>query len=184
MALEDILFWRIGPAAHVLSLAAVALLGVLAIRRYGTKGVLLPAFVVALGEAGFWVAMSARYGQFGINPVEVVVIPFALVVYGSLFAVPRSALAAYGLVLLWNVLDGFKVSYGFLPGSPYFFDPQVNFKEVMAWWMVSSAMVDDMRGKAFEAPAWSSLARWVRGVMVGWTFLRSLLSRCLPRGSP
>ena len=131
---------------HVLSLIIVATLAAWAIRRFGLWGLLVPGLVISYSELQF---MGLTLLYYGVVTKWFLIPAFGLclILFGLKFRrIPKYVLVAGLSILLLDFADGFRISWGFVPGDPYLHDPYTNAKEILGWGVVCfSAFLDTPR---------------------------------------
>lgn len=147
---ETVAYYAAGaPGTHLVSLIAVASLATWSFRRYRGLGLLVPALVVVYSELQFnLIAVGVYHAPIITDLLALAAAPAVIIGYAFFFRrVPRLMLLTGYAVLLLDVADGFRLSYGF--GTPYWHDLYTNGKEMISWCVVCLAAWYDNRRKAW-----------------------------------
>jgi hypothetical protein len=113
--------------------------------RWKWRGLLVPSMLISYSEIQFMSLTFLYYGvitKWFLFPVFIA----ALVLYGIVFRrFPGFVLLAGIGILVLDLLDGFRLSWGFVVGDPYLYDPYTNAKEVFGWCLTSLGAYLDTR---------------------------------------
>lgn len=106
----------------------------------------MPGFVISYSEIQFSALTLLYYGvmaKWFLMPLFGACLSLYLLKFRR---IPKYVLAAGVCILFLDLIDGFRISWGFVQGDPYLYDPYTNLKEVAGWAVVCfAAFLDSKR---------------------------------------